>query len=107
MVKETGDVAFRKRETNVRKKIILTLLVVAIIYGPNHGKFIIYEILKQLLCKIKIEIRKILFFTSTQAIQIMSSLLKLGSSGVIITQVTMRLSRSAFSVAKPLDLDTT
>ncbi|KAJ8732514.1 hypothetical protein PYW07_015113 [Mythimna separata] len=41
LVKETGEVAFKKRDTNFRKKIILTLLVVAIVYGPNHGEHII------------------------------------------------------------------
>nr|XP_049702823.1 proton-coupled folate transporter [Helicoverpa armigera] len=41
LVKETGEVAFKKRETNFRKKIIMTLLVVAIVYGPNHGEHII------------------------------------------------------------------
>lgn len=38
LVKETVDVAFKKRDGNMRKKIILSLSVVAIIYGPNHGK---------------------------------------------------------------------
>ena len=41
LVKETGEVAFKKRDTNYRKKIILTLLVVAIVYGPNHGKYFV------------------------------------------------------------------
>lgn len=38
LVKDTAMVAFKKREGNARKKIILTLLVVAILYGPGHGK---------------------------------------------------------------------
>lgn len=41
LIKETGEVAVRKRESNFRKKIILTLLVVGIVYGPNHGERII------------------------------------------------------------------
>ncbi|XP_075970204.1 lysosomal proton-coupled steroid conjugate and bile acid symporter SLC46A3-like isoform X2 [Anticarsia gemmatalis] len=41
LVKETGEVAVKKRESNYRKKIILTLLVVAIVYGPDHGERII------------------------------------------------------------------
>lgn len=38
LVKDTAMVAFKKREGNTRIKIILTLLVVAILYGPGHGK---------------------------------------------------------------------
>lgn len=38
LIKETGEVAVKKRESNFRKKIILTLLVVGIVYGPNHGE---------------------------------------------------------------------
>ncbi|XP_045446283.1 proton-coupled folate transporter-like [Melitaea cinxia] len=41
LVKETVAVAFKKRDGNMRKKIILSLSVVAIIYGPNHGERII------------------------------------------------------------------
>ncbi|XP_045492901.1 proton-coupled folate transporter-like [Colias croceus] len=41
LVKETAVVAFKKRDGNLRKKIILTLSVVAIVYGPNHGERII------------------------------------------------------------------
>ncbi|XP_053602979.1 proton-coupled folate transporter-like isoform X2 [Plodia interpunctella] len=41
MVKETIAVAFKKREGNFRKKIIVTLAIVTIIYGPNHGERII------------------------------------------------------------------
>ncbi|KAL0892466.1 hypothetical protein ABMA27_015575 [Loxostege sticticalis] len=41
MVKETVLMAFKKREGNYRIKIILTLLVVGIIYGPNHGERLI------------------------------------------------------------------
>lgn len=41
LVKETVSVAFKKRQGNFRSKIILTLLVVAIIYGPDHGERII------------------------------------------------------------------
>ncbi|CAH2107670.1 unnamed protein product [Euphydryas editha] len=41
LVKETVSVAFKKRDGNLRKKIILSLTVVAIIYGPNHGERII------------------------------------------------------------------
>ncbi|CAK1553442.1 unnamed protein product [Leptosia nina] len=41
LVKETAQVAFKKRDGNLRKKIILTLSVVAIVYGPNHGERII------------------------------------------------------------------
>ncbi|CAB3244233.1 unnamed protein product [Arctia plantaginis] len=41
LIKETAEVAVKKRESNYRKKIILTLLVVAIIYGPNHGERIV------------------------------------------------------------------
>ncbi|KAG6460452.1 hypothetical protein O3G_MSEX011988 [Manduca sexta] len=41
LVKETAAVAFKKRNSNFRAKIILTLSVVAIIYGPNHGERII------------------------------------------------------------------
>lgn len=40
-MKETVSVAFKKRQGNFRSKIILTLLVVAIIYGPDHGERII------------------------------------------------------------------
>lgn len=42
LVKETTMVAFKKRDGNFRKKIILTLSVVAIIYGPNHGEIFFY-----------------------------------------------------------------
>ncbi|CAH2107805.1 unnamed protein product [Euphydryas editha] len=38
LVKETVAVAFKKRDGNLRKKIILLLTMVAIIYGPNHGE---------------------------------------------------------------------
>ncbi|XP_026486092.2 proton-coupled folate transporter-like [Vanessa tameamea] len=41
LVKETVAVAFKKRDGIIRTKIILTLSVVAIIYGPNHGERII------------------------------------------------------------------
>ncbi|XP_052738568.1 proton-coupled folate transporter-like isoform X2 [Bicyclus anynana] len=41
MIRETVGLAFKKRDGNIRKKIILTLFVVAIIYGPNHGERII------------------------------------------------------------------
>ncbi|CAG9785256.1 unnamed protein product, partial [Diatraea saccharalis] len=41
MVKETVHVAFKKREGNIRMKIIMTLLIVGIVYGPNHGERII------------------------------------------------------------------
>ncbi|XP_063839383.1 proton-coupled folate transporter-like [Ostrinia nubilalis] len=41
MVKETVLMAFKKREGNFRAKIILTLTVVMIIYGPNHGERLI------------------------------------------------------------------
>ncbi|XP_050678237.1 proton-coupled folate transporter-like isoform X1 [Leptidea sinapis] len=41
LVKETVAVTYKKRERNLRTKIILTLSVVAIIYGPNHGERII------------------------------------------------------------------
>ncbi|XP_038210472.1 proton-coupled folate transporter-like [Zerene cesonia] len=41
LVKETAVVAFKKRDGNLRKKIVLTLSVVAIVYGPNHGERII------------------------------------------------------------------
>ncbi|CAH2107807.1 unnamed protein product [Euphydryas editha] len=41
LVKETVAVAFKKRDGNLRKKIILLLTMVAIIYGPNHGEKII------------------------------------------------------------------
>ncbi|KAJ0180106.1 hypothetical protein K1T71_004697 [Dendrolimus kikuchii] len=41
LVKETAEVALKKRQSNFRAKIIMTLLVVAIIYGPNHGERII------------------------------------------------------------------
>ncbi|XP_072940659.1 proton-coupled folate transporter-like [Epargyreus clarus] len=40
-VKDTAMVAFKKREGNLRKKIILVLVIVAIIYGPNHGERIV------------------------------------------------------------------
>ncbi|XP_047986349.1 proton-coupled folate transporter-like isoform X2 [Leguminivora glycinivorella] len=36
--KETASVVTRKREGNIRLKIILTLIVVAMAYGPNHGE---------------------------------------------------------------------
>ncbi|KAL4704085.1 hypothetical protein ACJJTC_004431, partial [Scirpophaga incertulas] len=42
MVKETVHVAFKKRENNSRAKIIMTLIVVGIIYGPNHGERIVF-----------------------------------------------------------------
>ncbi|XP_039748958.1 proton-coupled folate transporter-like [Pararge aegeria] len=41
LVRETVSMAFKKRTGNTRKKIILTLIVVAIIYGPSHGERII------------------------------------------------------------------
>ncbi|CAH2075027.1 unnamed protein product, partial [Iphiclides podalirius] len=41
LIKETVVVAFKKRDGNIRKKIIITLLTVAIVYGPNHGERII------------------------------------------------------------------
>ncbi|CAH0407601.1 unnamed protein product [Chilo suppressalis] len=41
MVKETASVAVKKREGNLRLKIIMTLIIVAIIYGPNHGERIV------------------------------------------------------------------
>ncbi|CAH0727978.1 unnamed protein product, partial [Brenthis ino] len=41
LVKETTQVAFKKREGNLRMKIIFTLSVVAIVYGPNHGERLI------------------------------------------------------------------
>ncbi|CAH4007801.1 proton-coupled folate transporter-like [Pieris brassicae] len=41
LVKETAQVAFKKREGNLRKKVIITLSIVAIVYGPNHGETII------------------------------------------------------------------
>lgn len=37
MQRKTVEVVTRKRESNYRIKIILTLLVVALAYGPNHG----------------------------------------------------------------------
>lgn len=39
LIKETVVVAFKKRDGGIRKKIILTLAIVAIVYGPNHGMF--------------------------------------------------------------------
>ncbi|KAM3961961.1 putative peptidoglycan muropeptide transporter SLC46 [Aphomia sociella] len=41
LVKETAMVACKKRTGNTRQKIILTLTVVAIIYGPDQGEKII------------------------------------------------------------------
>ncbi|XP_068630638.1 lysosomal proton-coupled steroid conjugate and bile acid symporter SLC46A3-like [Battus philenor] len=41
LIKETVMVAFKKRDGIFRKKILITLLTVAIIYGPNHGERII------------------------------------------------------------------
>ncbi|XP_059061446.1 proton-coupled folate transporter-like [Achroia grisella] len=41
LVKETAMVALKKRDGNNRLKIILTLIVVAIIYGPDQGERII------------------------------------------------------------------
>ncbi|KPJ15904.1 Solute carrier family 46 member 3 [Papilio machaon] len=41
LIKETILVAFKKRDGKTRKKIIITLLTVAIVYGPNHGERII------------------------------------------------------------------
>ncbi|CAK1603868.1 unnamed protein product [Parnassius mnemosyne] len=38
LIKETVMVAFKNRKGNIRKKIVLTLLTVAIVYGPNHGE---------------------------------------------------------------------
>ncbi|CAH2107750.1 unnamed protein product [Euphydryas editha] len=41
LVKETVAVAFKKRDGNLRMKIILALTMVSIIYGPDHGEKII------------------------------------------------------------------
>ncbi|CAG9560192.1 unnamed protein product [Danaus chrysippus] len=41
LIKETVLCAFKKRDGNLRMKVILTLLAVAIIYGPDHGERII------------------------------------------------------------------
>ncbi|XP_052751300.1 proton-coupled folate transporter-like [Galleria mellonella] len=41
LVKDTAMVAFKKRHGNTRIKIILTLFVVAIIYGPDQGEKIV------------------------------------------------------------------
>lgn len=40
LIKETIIVAFKKRDGGMRKKIIITLAIVAIVYGPNHGIFL-------------------------------------------------------------------
>lgn len=41
LVKETVQVAFKKRDFNLRKKIIITLTIVGIVYGPDHGIIIV------------------------------------------------------------------
>ncbi|CAH2107734.1 unnamed protein product [Euphydryas editha] len=41
LVKETVAVVFKKRDENLKKKIILLLSVVLIIYGPNFGESLI------------------------------------------------------------------
>ncbi|XP_032511506.2 proton-coupled folate transporter-like isoform X2 [Danaus plexippus] len=41
LIKETVLCAFKKRDGRLRMKVILTLLAVAIIYGPDHGEKII------------------------------------------------------------------
>ncbi|XP_013184420.2 proton-coupled folate transporter [Amyelois transitella] len=41
LVKETVAVAFKKRDGNIRMKILVTLAIVTIIYGPNHGERIV------------------------------------------------------------------
>ncbi|XP_013134258.1 PREDICTED: proton-coupled folate transporter-like [Papilio polytes] len=41
LIKETVLVAFKKRDGKTRRKILITLLTVAIVYGPNHGERII------------------------------------------------------------------
>ncbi|XP_049865720.1 solute carrier family 46 member 3-like [Pectinophora gossypiella] len=42
LVKETAAFAFKKREGNMRQKVIITLLIVAIVYGPGHGERIVF-----------------------------------------------------------------
>lgn len=37
LTKETAEVAFKERKGNLRMKVILSLIVVSLIYGPDHG----------------------------------------------------------------------
>ncbi|XP_048485222.1 proton-coupled folate transporter-like [Plutella xylostella] len=38
LTKETAEVAFKERKGNLRMKVILSLIVVSLIYGPDHGE---------------------------------------------------------------------
>ncbi|KAI5645163.1 major facilitator superfamily domain-containing protein [Phthorimaea operculella] len=41
LVKETAAFAFKKREGNLKKHVLITLFIVAILYGPSHGERIV------------------------------------------------------------------
>ncbi|KAJ2947155.1 hypothetical protein O0L34_g16513 [Tuta absoluta] len=42
LVKETAAFAFKKREGNLKKHVLITLFIVAILYGPSHGERIVF-----------------------------------------------------------------